>query len=120
MTKRNKVLINRDDVNAKHEKIINLFNKIMTNETNEKKNDDVKFKQKKKILINFETVTTTKEKKMMMKKKISIENDNFQMFKTFNVKNSIKRISAKLIINDTTTFLNIFKISSFDFKKFSK
>ena len=42
--KRNEILIDRDDVNAKREKIINLFNKTMTDETNEKKNDDVEFK----------------------------------------------------------------------------
>ena len=58
LTKRNEALINRDDVNAKHEKIINLFNKTLIDETNEKKNDDVKFKSKKKKMINFEIVTT--------------------------------------------------------------
>ena len=57
---------------------------------------------------------------MMIKKKISIEDDDFQMFKTFDVKNSIERTSTKLIINDITTFLNIFKISSSDFEKFLK
>ena len=75
--KRNEVLIDRDDVNAKCEKIIDLFDETMTNEINEKKNDDVEFKQKKKKLISFEIVTTTRKKKMIMKKKISIEGDNF-------------------------------------------
>ena len=71
------VLINRDNVNAKREKVINLLNKMMINEINEKKNDNVEFKQKKKRLISFEIVTTAKEKEMMMKKEISIENDDF-------------------------------------------
>ena len=44
----NEILINRDNVNAKREKIINLFNETMISETNKKKNDDVEFKQKKK------------------------------------------------------------------------
>ena len=44
MTKRDEVLIDRDDANAKREKIIDLLDEVMTNETNEKKNDDVKFK----------------------------------------------------------------------------
>ena len=42
--KRNETLIDRDDVNAKRKKIINLFDETMTNEINEKKNDNVKFK----------------------------------------------------------------------------
>ena len=42
--KRDKVLIDRDNVNAKRKKVINLFDEAMINETNEKKNDDVKFK----------------------------------------------------------------------------
>ena len=108
--KRNEILINRDDVNAKREKIINLFNETMTNEINEKK----------KKLINFEIVTTAKEEEMMMKKKVSIKSDNSQMFKILDVKNLIKRVSTKLVINDTTTFLNIFKNSLFDFEKFLK
>ena len=120
MTKRNETLINRDNVNAKREKIINLFDETMTNKANEKKNNDVESKQKKKKLISFETVTTTNERKMMMKKKISVENNDFQMFEIFDVKNSIERISAKLVINDTTTFLNIFEISSSDSEKFLK
>ena len=66
--KRNKILIDRDDINAKREKVINLFNKTMTNGANKKKNDDVEFKQKKKKLISFEIVTTTEKKKMIIKK----------------------------------------------------
>ena len=62
----------------------------MINKANEKKNDNVEFKQKKKKLINFKIVTTMNKKEIMMKKEISIEDDNFQMFKTFNVKNSIE------------------------------
>ena len=42
--KRDEVLIDRDNINAKREKIINLFDETMIDETNEKKNDDVKFK----------------------------------------------------------------------------
>ena len=34
LTKRNETLINRDNVNAKREKIIDLFNKMLTNEIN--------------------------------------------------------------------------------------
>ena len=75
---------------------------------------------KKKKLISFEIVMMTKEKKMMMKKKTLIENDDFQMSEIFDVKNSTERVSTKLVINDTTIFLNIFKISSFDFEKFLK
>ena len=82
-----------------------------------KKNDDIEFKQKKKKLISFEVVTTTIERKIMMKKKTSIENDNFQMFETFDVKNSTEQISMKLIINDTTTFLNTSENSSSDSEK---
>ena len=63
LMKWNKTLINRDNVNAKREKIINLFNKTIINEINEKKNDNIEFKQKKKKSINFETVATTNEKK---------------------------------------------------------
>ena len=113
-------MTDRDEVNAKREKIIDLLDKAMTNETNEKKNNDVEFKQKKKKLINFKVVTTTIEKKMMMKKKVSVENDDFQMFEVFNVKNLIKRASTKFVINDTTTFLNIFENLSFNSEKFSK
>ena len=65
-------------------------------------------------------MTTTNEEEMMMKKKVSIEDDDFQMFEIFDVKNSTERISTKLVVDDTTTFSNIFKISSFNFKKFSK
>ena len=118
MTKRNEILIDHDDVNAKREKIINLLDETMTDETNEKKNDNVEFKQKKKKLISFEIVTTTSEKKMIIKKEISVEDDDFQMFEIFDVKNSIERTSAKLVIDDTTTFSNIFKNSSFDSEKF--
>ena len=90
MTKRNEILINCDNINAKCKEIINLFNKTTINETNEKKNDDVEFKQKKKKIINFEIVTTTNESKMMMKKEILIENKDFYIFEIFDVKNSIK------------------------------
>ena len=76
LTKQNETLINRDDINAKRKKIINLLNKTMTNEINEKKNDDVEFKQKKKKSISFKIVITAKEKEMMMKKKILIENND--------------------------------------------
>ena len=55
-----------------------------------------------------------------MKKEVSIENDDFQMFEIFDVKNSIERISVKFVINDTTIFLNIFENSSFDFGKSSE
>ena len=113
-------MIDRDDVNAKRKKIINLLDETMTNEANEKKNDDVEFKQKKKKSINFEAVATTNEKKMMIKKKISIENDDFQMSEILDVKNSVERASIKLVIDDTTTFSSIFENSSFDFEKFSE
>ena len=120
MTKQNETLINRDNVNAKREKVINLFDETMTNKANEKKNDDVEFKQKKKKSINFEIVTTANERKIIMKKKVSIESDDFQMFETFDMKNLTERISTKLVINDTTTFLNIFENSLSDFEKFLK
>ena len=120
LTKRNETLIDRDDANAKREKVINLLDETMTSETNEKKNDDVEFKQKKKKSINFEAVATANEKKMMMKKKILVENDDFQMFETFDVKNSTERTSTKFVIDDTTTFSSIFKNSSFDSEKFLK
>ena len=42
------------------------------------------------------------------------------MFEIFDVKNSIERTSAKLVINDITTFLNIFENLLSDFKKFLK
>ena len=44
----------------------------MTNEINEKKNDDVEFKSKKKKMINFKIVTTMNEKKkeMIIKKNL--------------------------------------------------
>ena len=74
----------------------------------------------KKKMINFEIVTMTNENEMMIKKKISIENNDFQMFKIFDVKNSIKRISAKLVINDITSFLNIFENLLFNFEKILK
>ena len=45
LTKRNKVLCNRDNVNAKYKKIINLLNKMMTNERKKKKNDNVDVKR---------------------------------------------------------------------------
>ena len=95
----------------------------MTDEANEKKNDDVEFKLKKKRIVNFEIVTTTnekKEKKMMMKKEISIKNNDFYIFKTFDVKNSIERISTKYHFDDTTSISNFFKTSTFDVKIFLK
>ena len=95
----------------------------MTDEINEKKNDDVEFKLKKKKIISFEIVTTTnekKEKKMMMKKKISIENNDFYMFKIFDVKNSIERISTKYYFDDIMLILNFFETSTFDFEIFLK
>ena len=113
-------MIDRDEINAKREKVIDLLNETMTDETDEKKNDDVEFKQKKKKSINFEVVTTTMKRKMMIKRKVSVENDNFQMFEIFDVKNSTERILTKLVINDTTTFSNIFENSSFNFEKFLK
>ena len=88
MTKRDKILINHDDINAKRENIINLLDKIMTDEINEKKNNDVEFKLKKKETINSKIVTTANEKKMMIKEKISIENNDFYMFEILDVKNS--------------------------------
>ena len=52
------------------------------------------------------------------KKKISVENDDFHMFETFDMKNSTERTSTKFVIDDITLFLNISKILSFDFEKF--
>ena len=118
--KQNEILIDRNDVNAKREKIINLFNKTLTNEVNEKKNDDAEFKSKKKKIINFEIVTTTNERKMMIKKKVLIENNDFYMFEVFDVKNSIERISTKHYIDNTTSILNFFKTSTFDVEIFLK
>ena len=92
----------------------------MTDEINKKKNDNIKFKQKKKKSISFEIITTTKEKKMMMKKKASVENNDFHIFEISNVKNSTERISAKFVIDNIMLFSNIFKVLSFDFEKFSK
>ena len=63
-------------------------------------------------------MTTTEEKEIMMKKKISIEDDDSYMFEIFDVKNSAERTLTKLVINDTTSFLNISEISSSDFEKF--
>ena len=120
LTKRNEILIDRDDVNAKCKKVINLFDETITSGADEEKNDDVEFKQKEKKLISFEIVTTTNEKKMMIKRKVSIKSDDFQMFKILDVKNLFKRASAKLVIDDIIMFLNIFKNSSFDSEKFSK
>ena len=120
LTKRNEVLINRDDVNAKREKVIDLLNKMMINEINAKKNNDVEFKSKKKETINFEVVTTANEKDVMIKKKILIENNDSYMFETFDVKNSIKRILIKHHIDDTTSISNLFKTSTFNVKIFLK
>ena len=91
LTKRNKVLIDRDNVNAKRKKIIDLLNETLINEINKRKNDDAEFKLKKKKIISFEIVTTTEKKKkeeMIMKKKASIENNDFYILKIFDVKNS--------------------------------
>ena len=116
-------MINRDNVNAKREKIINLFDETMIDEANEKKNNNVEFKLKKKKTINFKIVTTTnekKEKEMMMKKKISIENNDFYIFEVFDVKNSIERILIKYHFDDTTSILSFFKTSTFNVEIFLK
>ena len=42
------------------------------------------------------------------------------MFEIFDVKDLIKRISAKYHINDITLILNLFKISTFDVEIFLK
>ena len=118
MTKRNEVLIDRDDVNAKRKKVINLLDETMTDEADAKKNDDVEFKLKKKRTISFEAVTTTNEKNVMMKRKVPIENNNFYIFEILDVKNSTERTSAKHHINDITSILNLFKTSTFDVKVF--
>ena len=120
MTKRNETLINHDDVNAKCKKVINLFNEMMISETNEKKNDNVKFKQKKKKIISFEIVTTTNEKEIIMKIKASIENNDSYMFENFDMKNSIERISTKHYFDDIMLFSNFFEISTFDVEIFLK
>ena len=73
LIKRDEVLIDRDNVNAKREKIINLLDKTMINEINAKKNDDVKFKLKKKKMINFKIVTTANEKNVIIKKKFRLK-----------------------------------------------
>ena len=96
---------------------------MMTDKTNEKKNDDIEFKLKKEKIINFEIVMTTNEKKektMIMKKKISIENNDSYMFKTFDVKNSTERVSTKYYFDDSTSILNFFKTSTFDVEIFSE
>ena len=71
-------------------------------------------------MIKFDVVTTTNENEIMMKEKISIENNNFYIFEIFDVKNSIERVSTKFVVDNTTTFSNIFKNLSFNFEKFSK
>ena len=83
-------MINCDNVNAKRKKVINLFDETMISEANEKKNNDIEFKQKKKKLINFEIVTTANEEKIIIKEKVLIENNDFYMFEIFDVKNSIE------------------------------
>ena len=120
LTKRNETLINRDDINAKCKKVINLFNETMTNETNAKKNNDAEFKSKEKKMISFEIITTANEEDVMIKRKISIENNDFYMFEVFDVKNSTERISTKHHIDDITSISNLFKTSTFDVKVFSK
>ena len=95
----------------------------MINEANEKKNDDVEFKSKKKKTINFKIVTIMneeKKKKMMMKKKTSIENNDFYMFEIFDMKNSIERILTKYHFNDTMSISNFFETSTFDVEIFLK
>ena len=57
---------------------------------------------------------------MMIKRKILIENNNFYMFEIFDMKNSIKQILTKHHIDDTTSFSNFSKISTFDIKIFLK
>ena len=73
-------------------------------------------------MISFKIVMTTNEKKkeMIMKKKISIENNNFYMFETFDVKNLIKQILIKHHFDDTTSILNFFKTLTFDVEIFLK
>ena len=73
MTKQNKILIDRDNVNAKRKKVINLFNKTITDETNAKKNNNIEFKLKKKRTINFKIVTTANKKNVMIKKKFRLK-----------------------------------------------
>ena len=63
MTKQDEILINRDNINIKYKKIINLLDKTLINEINKKKNNDVEFKSKRKKIISFEIVITTNEKK---------------------------------------------------------
>ena len=70
--------------------------------------------------MNIKVMTTAKKEKMIIKKKVSIKNNNFHMFKTFNIKGSIERISTKLVIDDITLFSSISEISSFVFKEFLK
>ena len=53
LTKQNEVLISQNNVNTKYEKVINLFDKAMTNEINEKKNNNIKFKQRKENINNY-------------------------------------------------------------------
>ena len=60
------------------------------------------------------------KKKIMMKKKVSVEDNDFQMFKIFDVKNSTERALTKFVINDTMMSSNIFENLSFDFEKFLK
>ena len=71
-------------------------------------------------MINFEIVTTTNEKEMIIKKKVSIKNNDFYMFETFDIKNLIERISTKHYFNDTTSFLNLFEILIFNVEIFLK
>ena len=95
----------------------------MINEINEKKNNDVEFKLKKKRTVNFEIITTAnekKKKKIIMKEKIVIENNDFDIFKIFDVKNAIERVLAKHHFDDITSTLNFFKISTFDVEIFLK
>ena len=97
-----------------------MLDKAIANKINQKKNDDVEFKLKKKRTINFEIVTTANEKNVIMKKKVSIKNNNFYMFKIFDVKNSIERISTKHHIDNITSFLNLFETSIFNVEIFSR
>ena len=104
----------------KHKKIINLFNKTIINKINIKKNNDIKFKLKKKKMISFKIMMMMNEKNIMMKKEILIKNNNFYIFKIFNMKNLIKQISTKYYINNIILILNLFKTLTFNVKIFLK
>ena len=92
----------------------------MTDEADEKKNDDVEFKLKKKEMISFKIVTTTNEKEMMMKRKVSIEDNDSYMFESLDMKNLIERALLKYHIDDTMLFSKLSETSTFDAEIFSK